>query len=102
MSDRLQSEADMLSRAMSLSGHSDHFFVKLFGVAQSTVSRLRARKISKVRKYLDKMINAGVFSSDGTDGLDAVASALATAARGNPELAELLRALKNFVHNSMH
>lgn len=101
MSDQMQSDAERLAQAMKKSGHSDHFFVELFSVAQSTVSRLRAQKIHKVQKYIDQMVAEDVFYRDTTEELDSTMNALALAAKGNPELAEVLRAMGNFVHNSM-
>lgn len=101
MNERMQSDAEALAHAMRASGQSDHFFVALFGVAQSTVSRLRAQKIRKVSKYINKMVEVGELRIDAIDDIEASMKALAMAARGDPELAEALHALKKFVHKFM-
>jgi predicted XRE-type DNA-binding protein len=102
MSNDMQSDAEVLSHAMRMSGQNDHYFAKMFGVNQSTVSRLRAKKIHKVQKYIDKLISSVDFRSEAVNQIDVAASALAATAKVDPELAELLHALIKFVHKSMH
>lgn len=101
MSNEMQSDAELLSHAMQVSGQNDHYFVELFGVNQSTVSRLRAKKTRKVRQYLDKLQSSDGFHGEAIDHIDVAMSALAATAKNDPELAELLHALKKFVHKSM-
>ena len=97
----MQSDAELLSHAMRVSGRNDHYFVELFGVNQSTVSRLRAQKTRKVQQYLDKLHSSADFRSEAINQIDVATSALAATAKVDPELAELLHALRKFVHKSM-
>lgn len=96
-----ESSSELLARIMVESGQPDSFFVRLFGVNQSTVWRLRHKQIQKVNRYLAVCQRLGI-TRDNQRGIDLIETmmALGRAAEDSPELRLLLDALHKFVHKS--
>lgn len=102
MENREQTIASEVAAAIAQSGRSDRFFVDLFGVNQSTVSRLRSGKIKKAQKYRDLLGESGLIGNSPSGlAADQIQELVAVAEQHAP-LRQLLASLHNFVHNSMH
>lgn len=102
MKSEMQIVADEVAYALDGSGKPDKYFVEMLGVHQSTVSRLRARKIKKAGKYRDLLAKNGLLLSPDQEAVALELQALAAAANGQPELRQLISSLHQFVHNHMH
>ncbi len=93
--------ADEVACALDASGKPDRYFVEMLGVHQSTVSRLRAKKIRKVGKYREILEKNGLLLSPRQKAVALELQALAAAANGQPELRQLISSLHQFVHKNM-
>jgi len=102
MSKQEQTVAEEVASAIQSSGRRDAFFVNLFGVNQSTVSRLRAGKIKKAQKYKDTLVKNDLIRDDERSPSLASMTALVETANSHPELADALTSLQRFVHKIMH
>lgn len=67
----------------------------MFHVDQSTISRLRSRKIERVARYAALLRANGHLEAEGEDGLEAAISGLVSLARISPAVAALLCVLHN-------
>lgn len=101
MENREQTIANEVAAVITQSGRSDKFFVDLFGVNQSTVSRLRSGKIKKVQKYRALLGQAGLIRGSPPSLAADQIQELVTVAEQHAPLRELLTSLHNFVHNYM-
>lgn len=97
-----QTVAEEVATAIQGSGRRDAFFVDLFKVNQSTVSRLRAGKIRKAHKYKVMLVEHCLIHADDSSPMPINVKGLIEAANSHPELAEALIGLQKFVHKIMH
>ena len=89
--------APQFAEFLSHAGLSDARLVNLFGVSQSTVSRLRNGKIKKIGKYWVTLQESGALTG-GTDEQFAERMAeLQKAAKSSSALRVLLENLHNFM-----
>lgn len=97
----MQMIADEVACALNGSGKPDKYFVEILGVHQSTVSRLRAKKIAKTGKYRDSLEKHGLLMPLGHGVVAVELQALSDAASEQPALRQLISSLHQFVHNYM-
>lgn len=94
-------DADRLATLLAQSGLNDAFYVKLFGVDQSTVSRLRRKKTKKVQKYISIIEATGALKASPEESFSNVIGQLATLAREKPALRQLLQGVHDLMQESM-
>lgn len=89
--------AQQFAAILSHSGLSDARLASLFGVNQSTISRLRNCKIKKIGKYWAAAQESGLLTDGAHERFRERMAELEGAARQNPDLRVLLEKLHNFM-----
>lgn len=94
-------DADRLATLLAQSGLNDAFYVKLFGVNQSTVSRLRRKKITKVQRYISAIEATEALKQAPEENFAKVIGQLAKLANERPALRQLLQGVHDLMQEPM-
>jgi predicted transcriptional regulator len=93
--------AQQFAMVLTHTGLSDASLAKLFGVNQSTVSRLRHAKIQKVRRYSAALEASGYAITDHDQQFATRMAELTGLAKRTPALRDLLLNLHRIMHESV-
>jgi hypothetical protein len=91
-------DAQQFAVILARTGLSDALLAKLFGVNQSTVSRLRHAKIRKIKRYFTTLETGSVLTEAEHEELAARMIELTMIAKRNPSLRTILTNLHKIMH----